>query len=188
MERLKAGPPFTCPFACANPVMDRMGIRDFSLCLRSVPRLFYVDELKIIQPAVSAELLHQLFVAAYIRDRSVFENYDAVRATHRRKPMSDDNDCTAGHQVVQRRLDQRLGFAIKRGGGFVEDENGRILQKSAGNGDALTFASGETYALFADFSLISGGKFTYEIVRQSCAGGGFNFCLRNPGLTVSDIV
>src|ERR1700730_3983165 len=112
MERLNAGPPFTCPFACANPVMDRMGIREFSLCLRSVPRLLDVNELKIIQPAVSAELLHQLVVAVDVCNSAVFYDNDAVGAAYGRKPMSDDNDCAPGHQVLERRLDQRLGFAI----------------------------------------------------------------------------
>src|ERR1700682_4186786 len=105
MERLKAGPPFTCPFACANPVMDRMGIREFSLCLRSVPRLLDVDELKIIQPTVRDELLSHLVVAAYVSNSAVFYDNDAVGAAYGRKPMSDDNDCAAGHQVLQRRLD-----------------------------------------------------------------------------------
>src|SRR5436305_4190457 len=122
MEMLKAAP-FTCPLACAKPVMDRMGISDVSLGLRGVPRQLDVDELKIIQPAIGAEFLHQLFVAADVRHSAVFENYDPVGAANGRKSVSDDDHSASRHKILQRRLDQRFGFAVQRGSGFVEDED-----------------------------------------------------------------
>src|SRR5689334_6811138 len=99
MEILKAEP-LTCPLACAKPVMDRMGIRTFSLRLRSVPWQFYIDELKIIQPAIGAELLHQLFVAANVGDGAIFYDHDAIRAAHRGEPVRDYDDCTPGHEIL----------------------------------------------------------------------------------------
>src|SRR5438309_4766398 len=102
MEILNPGPPFTSPLACANPVMDRMGIRFFSLRLRGMPRKVDVDELKIIQPTISAQFLHQFFVASDIGNRAVFYDDDAVGASHGRKPVSDHNNGASGHEVLQR--------------------------------------------------------------------------------------
>jgi len=39
-----------------------------------------IDELKIIQLAIDARLLHEFFVPADFRDGSVFEHYDTVGA------------------------------------------------------------------------------------------------------------
>src|SRR5579859_811949 len=100
MEMLKAGPPLTWPFACANPVMERMGISSFLLRLRGVPRQFDVDELKIIQPAVGAQLLHQFLMTSHIRYGAIFNYGDAVGATHGREPMGDHDDGAAGHEVL----------------------------------------------------------------------------------------
>ena len=41
------------------------------------------------------------------------------------------------HQVAQALLDQRLGFGVEAGGGFVQDQNARIGQNGARDGDAL---------------------------------------------------
>jgi hypothetical protein len=82
--------------------MDRIGIRNFSLRLRGVPRQFYIDELKIIQPAIGAEFLHQLFMAADVGNGAVFNDHDAIGATDGGKPVSDYNNRAPGHKILQR--------------------------------------------------------------------------------------
>src|SRR5438270_4027374 len=99
---LNAGPPFTWPLACAKPVMERMGIRSFSLGLRGMPRKVDINELKIIQPPIGAEFLHQFFMASHVGDSAVFYEDDAVGAAHGRKPVSDYNYRASGHKVLQR--------------------------------------------------------------------------------------
>src|SRR3954469_4411108 len=121
MEMLKAEP-LTCPLACANPVIDRIGIRAFSLRLRSVARKFDIDELKIIQPAIGAEFLHQFFMAADVGYRPTFYYRAAVGATHCRKAVSDDDNGASRHKVLQSGLDEGVGFAIQCRSGFVEDK------------------------------------------------------------------
>jgi hypothetical protein len=40
-------------------------------------------------------------------------------------------------------------------GGFIEQQNGGILQQSSGNRNALFFASTQPYAAFANFGIIT---------------------------------
>src|SRR5262245_7884935 len=102
--------------------------------------------------------------------------------------MRDDDDGTSLHEILQRRLYESFGFAIECGSGFVENQNGRILQQSSGNGDALALATGKPYAFFTDHSFIAVGQIRNEVMRQSCAGRGRNLLLWDPGLAIRDVV
>ena len=54
------------------------------------------------------------------------------------------------HQPAQRLADRFLGFAVERGGGFVEQQERRVLEEGARNRDALALAAGEFHAALAD--------------------------------------
>ena len=51
--------------------------------------------------------------------------------------MGDDQHGAAGHQPSQRILDQRLASGVQVGRGLIQDEQRRILQEGAGDGQAL---------------------------------------------------
>ena len=57
---------------------------------------------------------------------------------------------SSAHQMFERFLDQSLRRGVHAGGGFIEDEDGRILQQRPGNADALFLAHAEFHAAFAD--------------------------------------
>jgi len=45
------------------------------------------------------------------------------------------------HQSIHGLLNQRLGLGVQAGGGFIENQDGRIGQECAGESDALTLAA-----------------------------------------------
>ena len=52
--------------------------------------------------------------------------------------------------VAQRLLDRRLGAAVERAGRLVEDQDRRVLEQGAGDGDALLLAARKLEAALAD--------------------------------------
>jgi len=54
--------------------------------------------------------------------------------------MGDGDDGAPGHQPFERRANFFFRFAVERGRGLVENEQRRVLQEGAGDGDALALA------------------------------------------------
>jgi len=101
---------------------------------------------------------HQFLVRAALGDLAVLENEDLIRVTDRGESVSDDKRCAAFHQRVEAVLDHRLGFAIERRCGLVEDENPRIGHDGAGDGNALFLAAGEAHASLAHDRVVLVGE------------------------------
>src|SRR6266404_1614525 len=180
MERIKAWLLLSCPFTCAKPVMDRMGIRRFQglpLCLYSNPWRVHMNELKVVQTPIGPKLLHQFFMTSDICNCSIFQHDNPVRAPHGGKTMGNYHYRAPGHQILQRGLHQSLRLAVESGGSLVQDENRSVFQKRARNSYSLAFASREPHALFADDRIVPGRQLHNEIVRQSGAGSSLHFLL-----------
>src|SRR5215831_4772314 len=103
-----------------------------------------------MKSAVNAVADHQFIVRAGFADASPFENDDFVGPADSGKAMGDYDHGASVHQIGQRLLYQHFGFGVQMGGGFVEDEDGRVLQKRARDGDALPLAATQTDAAIAD--------------------------------------
>ncbi len=72
--------------------------------------------------------------------------------------MRDDQTRAARHQFLQRSLHQFFGLRIEGRSRFVEDQNRRIFQKSAGDCQPLPLAAAEFRASVADVG--------FEFLRQ----------------------
>ena len=70
-------------------------------------------------------------------DPALVDDEDRVRAADRRQAVGDDERRPVLHDVGQGGLDQSLGFRIERRGGFIQDQDGRIFEKSPGDRQAL---------------------------------------------------
>src|SRR5581483_3118670 len=127
-------------------------------------------------------------VSAGFSDMAVVEHDNAIGAANGREAMGDHQDCTSAHQVVQRRLDQSFRLAVEGGGSFVQNQNRRILEQRAGNGQALTLATGEPEPALPDHSIVPRGEGQNEVMRESGPGGGLDFFHGNVRLAVSDVV
>ena len=58
----------------------------------------------------------------------------------------------------QRLLDAPLGFVVERRRGLVEDQDGRVLEQRARDGDALALAARQQRAAIADLVSIPCGS------------------------------
>ena len=102
-------------------------------------------------------------------------------------PVPHANSRAAFHQFVQRGLHGAFGFGVERAGGFVEDENRRVLQNRAGDGEPLALAAGERHAFFADDGVKTVRLFHDEIVGVGMARGGDDFIARCTGPAQFDV-
>src|SRR5439155_23485024 len=92
------------------------------------------------------------------------------------------------HRRGQRVLHEQLCFAVERRSGFVENQNRRVLQQRARNGQPLPLASRQFLAALANARLVpvvGGGN---ELVRVSGPGHRFDLFGGGPQRSVRDIV
>lgn len=78
---------------------------------------------------------------------------DLIGGDHRAEAMGDDEAGAVLAQGVEGLLDEVLALRVHGGGGFVEQEDGRVFQEGAGHGEALPFAPAESHAALADFGI-----------------------------------
>src|SRR5665647_2492126 len=125
---------------------------------------------------------------ANLDDLSLLQHDDAIRSLNGGKTVCNDQRSASLHQSFQGGLNLAFRFAVQCGGGFVEDEDGRVLENGACNCDALALASGKFYAALADQRVKSLRHFAYEYHRMGGLCGVNDFCLRHLAhLTVGDI-
>ena len=89
---------------------------------------------------------------------SFLQHVDAVGVLDGGKPVGDDEGGAVFHQAVERVLDLALGLGIHRGGGLVQQQDRRVLEQRAGDGQPLFLAAGELHAALADVGV--------ELLRQ----------------------
>ena len=102
--------------------------------------------------------------------------------------MGDHERGVVGRQLGQRGGDRLFGMAVERGGGFVEDEDRRILENGAGDGDTLFLAAGELEPAFAHERVHAVGQACDQAIQMGHAGGAGDRVGRGVGLAVGDIV
>ncbi len=76
-------------------------------------------------------------MGALLNDASMIDDENPVGAAEGAHAMPDDERRAASHGVLQRVEHLVLGFGIDGGRGVVEDQNRRIEQNGARDGEAL---------------------------------------------------
>ena len=92
----------------------------------------------------------EVVVAAALDDAAAVHDEDLVGVADGREAVGDDEAGALRHEPVERLLDEPLGLRVHARGGFVEDEDGRVFEQRAGDGNALLFADAELYPALAD--------------------------------------
>src|SRR2546430_501854 len=99
------------------------------------------SELKLMKTCIEAGLAEELVVRPGFNDSTFLEHDDAAGGAHRGKAMGDDKRGSIFGETCQCLQEEVFGFSIKSARRFIEKQNGRILQKRAGDGKALSFAN-----------------------------------------------
>ena len=89
-------------------------------------------------------------MGATLDDAAVLHDDDLVGVFDGGEPMRDDQRRAIAHELDQRLLDAPLGFVVERRRGLVEDQDGRVLEQRARDGDALALAARQQRAAIAD--------------------------------------
>lgn len=104
--------------------------------------------------------------------------------------MRDDKAGAVEHEIVEGLLNHVFGFGIKGAGGLVQNEQRRILEQGAGNGQALFLAAGKTHAAFSDGRFVPLGQLADEAVGiggHGCGTHAIHVQLRGQVTPVSDV-
>ncbi|MNX93450.1 hypothetical protein D3C86_1256330 [compost metagenome] len=101
----------------------------------------------------------------------MFHHEDSIRLQDGREPVGDDDGGALMQQAFERLLHQRFAFGVERRGCLVEQQDRRIAQDGAGNGDALALAAGKRHAAFTHLGIISIGE-TFDEAVSLCGDGG----------------
>ena len=110
--------------------------------------LFREEATGLARPKIGVKtaLRQQLAVATLLDDAPLVHDNQSVHGSDGGEPMRDGNDSLNFHQIVELLLDSCLDLRVERAGRLVEDENGRILQEDARNGDPLALTAGKFHA------------------------------------------
>ena len=92
------------------------------------------------------------------------------------------------HQAVERVLHQPLAFRVERGGRFVEQQQRRIAQQRAGDGDALALPARQPRAAFAHECIEAVRKRAQELLGIGVARGLPQLVLARVPIAVAKIV
>ena len=130
----------------------------------------------------------QLVVAAGFDDEAVLDDEDAVGMHDRRQSVGDDDRGAALAEFGDRLLHVVLGFGIERRGRLVEQDDRRILDQRARDGDALALPAGELQAVLADRGIVAIREVRDEIVRVRRLGGGDDLRLAGAEFSERDVV
>ena len=103
-------------------------------------------------------------MVAALDDAAAVEHQDLVGVDHGRQAVGDDQGGALGRDLVEARLDLALGLGVERRGGLVEDQDARLLEDDAGDGDALLLAARQLEPALADHAVVAVGQRRDEIV------------------------
>ncbi len=106
----------------------------------------------------------------------------------RRQPVSNDDGRAALAKLGQRFLHLQFGFGVKRGSRLIEQDDRRVLDQGARDGDALPLAAGKLQAMLADRRIVTRRKTQNEVVRVRGPGGGDNLRFAGADLAECDVV
>ena len=115
------------------------------MILMRLPQTLQIDQFEI-PPSIP----QQLIMRPMFDDASLIENVNHIRLLNRAQTMGDGDGRPTLRRSVESRLHDLLRFRVERRRGFVEEEDFRVAEKGAGDGDALLLAAGEHAAFAAD--------------------------------------
>ena len=97
-------------------------------------------------------------------DPVLSDNDDFIRVADSGEPVSDGDRGPVSGQFFQTLLDPAFALVVQGAGGFIQDQDGRILQKDSCNGNALLLASGKSCPALAYIGVIPVRQFLDKVM------------------------
>src|SRR3954454_23136981 len=99
--------------------------------------------LHAIEGRVTSAGPEQLFVRAVLDQATAIDGDNPVGRAHGRQAVSDDNDGPALGDIAHVLLNDALALEVERARGLIENEDARIADERACDGDTLPLAAGK---------------------------------------------
>ena len=145
-------------------------------------------ELTHIEMMEKSFCFQQLLVRALLDDLAIVDDDDLVRIADRGQAMGNDETGAAFHQAQQRFLDARFGARVHAGGGFVEDEDARVGQDGAGDGQQLALSLAEVAGALREFGLVALRQLADEVIGVRQFGGFDTLLVGRVEAAVADVL
>jgi hypothetical protein len=96
-----------------------------------------------MQRCIAAARLDQRVMGAVLDQAAALERDDAIRRPHGREPVRDDQNRPPLGDLLHVLLNDALALIVEGARRLIEDQNARVGDERAGNGDALALATRE---------------------------------------------
>ena len=136
---------------------------------------------------VDSLFLNQFLMGTPFGDAVVRDDQNLIRSVDGGQPVGDGDGGAVFGEHIQALLNPALAFVVQCAGGFIQNQDGRILQEYAGDGNALLLAAGEPGSPFSHKGVIAVGKGLDEVVYVGFFGGVDDFFHGSAGLAVGDV-
>src|SRR5580658_8620296 len=103
-------------------------------------RELLIPVLQLIKAIINSVAREHFLMRALFAQAAFVEHKNTVGVLNRVEAMRDHERSASFEQAIERGADEELGFGVDTGGGFVEDEEARIVGKRAGETDELALA------------------------------------------------
>ena len=121
-------------------------------------------------------------------DVTVLHHQDHVGVADGRQAVGDHEGGAVGPQCRHGLLDQHLGAGVDRGGRLVQDQQGRVGEEGAGDGDQLPLPRRDVGPLLLDRGVVALGQGAHETVHESGLRRGDDLCVGGVQAPVADVV
>src|SRR5712691_7415146 len=108
-----------------------------------------------VEPGVVPLAGEQLCMRPVFDNAPLLDHQNGVRRAHGRQAMRNEEHGASPAHLGEIALDDGFRLVIKCTGGFVKDENARVVHQGPGNGQALALPTGQRTAVLAYQSIIA---------------------------------
>lgn len=127
-------------------------------------------------------------MGAFLDFAPAVEHDYLVGTDDRGEPVGDHDHGLAGHEPLERLLDQMLVLGIGERGRLVQHHDGRVRDDRARDGYPLLFAAGQVHAFGAYYRGVAMGKAVYERVRLGGLRGLDHLVVGRPRPAAPDVL
>ena len=118
---------------------------------------------------------------------SFMNDEDTIRFPNRAQTVSDDKAGAASHEMLHGFLDVHFGAGIDTACSFIKDQDRRISQYGAGNGEQLPLPLAKIAASFGEFGVVALWHAVNKLLGIGKPGRLFNSPIRGIEPAVADI-
>ena len=144
--------------------------------------------LQLVKLPIEFASRQEFRVRSALRDSAFLDQQDLVCFLDGGEAMSNHEGGLPAHKKTQGFVQLPFGDGVQPGSWLVENQDRRIPQECASEGDTLLLAAGEVSAAFIEQGLVSAGQFHDEFVSLSSFSGGHNLVKGGVRPSIGDVL